>query len=264
MSALENDTAQNRWLRCYHPAPEARATLVCFPHAGGAASYFVPFARQLAPDVRMYAVQYPGRQDRRHEPCLPSVAELAAGVRPLLAGLDGPVGLFGHSLGASVAFEVARELDDDAIAALFVSGRPAPSWHRSHDVHRRDDRGIVAELAKLSGTDTRLLDDPEVLELILPAIRSDYTAAEQYTYRPGPSLSAPIVALHGADDERVTWEENAAWETHTGASFALHDFPGGHFYLTDAWPDLARLVSTRLVPAAVPAASSSEATRRDH
>lgn len=113
------------WLRCFHPAPEAKVRLVCFPHAGGAASFFFPMAEMLLPNVEMLAVQYPGRQDRRSEKCLDSVQGLAVAIAgQLRRRTDLPLALFGHSLGATVAFEVARLLESAENAeALAASGQ---------------------------------------------------------------------------------------------------------------------------------------------
>ncbi|WP_138796198.1 thioesterase II family protein, partial [Escherichia coli] len=140
-----------------HPAAEPPTRLVCFPHAGGSAAYFHGVSRALSPAVDVLAVQYPGRQDRRHEPLIDSIDGLAARVREELAPwTDRPLALFGHSMGAMVAFEVALRLTADGAApsVLFASGRRAPSRYREESVHLHDDAGIMAELSRLDGTDT--------------------------------------------------------------------------------------------------------------
>lgn len=223
------------WIRRYHPAPDARTRLICFPHAGGSATFFFPVSRALSPGVDVLAVQYPGRQDRRAEPCVDDVRELAdLVVDELHAWLDRPVTLFGHSLGATLAFEVALRLREDGVTplGLFASGRRAPSRYRDERVHLADDDGLVADLKRLSGTDSQILDDDEVLRMVLPATRSDYRAAETYRYVPGPRLDCPVVALVGDDDSQVTIDEARAWGEHTTATFELKVFTGGHFYLT--------------------------------
>jgi len=225
------------WVRRFHPAPEAATTLVCLPHAGGSASYFHPLSAAFSPGVEVLCVQYPGRQDRRTERCVDDLYELAeltaAALRDRLAGLGRPFALFGHSLGATLGFEVARLLAADGISplALFASGRRAPSAFRDERVHQLSDDLLVADLKRLSGTNTEMLEDEEVREMVLPAVRGDYKAAETYRYRPGPPLSCPIVALTGDDDPQVSLEEARAWSEHTDAAFELIVYPGGHFYL---------------------------------
>ncbi|XVS67787.1 thioesterase II family protein [Actinosynnema sp. CA-299493] len=227
------------WVRRFHPSPRARHRLLCLPHAGGSASFYFPVSRALTPDVEVLAVQYPGRQDRRHEPCVDSVHELAdLLVDVVLKWADRPLSLFGHSMGASVAFELALRLEERGVepAGLFASGRRAPGAHRDERVHERDDEGLIAEIKRLDGTESRLLDDDEVLRMVLPAVRADYRAAELYRYRPGPKLRTPVFALVGDADPKVDLSEARRWAEHTDGPFELEVFSGGHFYLNHHAP----------------------------
>jgi surfactin synthase thioesterase subunit len=229
----------DRWVRRFRPAPGAATRLLCLPHAGGAASYYLPVSQALTPAIDVLAVQYPGRQDRLAEPPVDSVDQLADLLVPLLDSyLDRPLTIFGHSLGASVAFEVARRLEARGVvpAALFVSGRRAPSRGRDEHVHLLDDAGLLAEVKSLEGTDTAVFDDPELVRMVLPTLRNDYRAAETYRWRPGPPLTCPVHALIGDADPRVTVEEAGAWAEHTSGEFTLTTFSGGHFYLTEHLP----------------------------
>ncbi|SEE11239.1 Surfactin synthase thioesterase subunit [Streptomyces misionensis] len=238
------------WVRRFHPRPDARVRLVCLPHAGGSASFYFPVSRSTPDDIEVLCVQYPGRQDRRDEPLLDSVPALADRVcEALLPWTDRPLALFGHSMGASLAYEIARRLERErgiTLAALFASGRRAPSVHREETVHLRDDDGLVAEMRGLSGTDPQLLGDEEVLRMILPAIRADYRAAETYAWVPGPPLSCPVTCLVGDDDPKVTVPEAAAWSEHTEGPFTLEVFPGGHFFLARHQPEIIRLMTSGL------------------
>ncbi|GAA4526035.1 thioesterase II family protein [Amycolatopsis samaneae] len=242
-------TDEKLWLRRFHPAPGAATRLVCFPHAGGSASYFHPVSTALSPRAEVLAVQYPGRQDRRAEPLIDDLAVLADRLAELVARqLDRPTVFFGHSMGASLAFEVARRLEarQRVLAGLFVSGRRAPSAHRDERVHLRDDKGLIEEIKSLSGTDAYLLDDDEVVQMMLPAVRNDYRAAETYRYRPGPDVSCPVTALLGDTDTKVTETEAAAWREHTSGPFELRVFPGGHFYLNTHHAAVNRLLAEHL------------------
>jgi pyochelin biosynthetic protein PchC len=233
------------WIRRYHPAPNAPTRLVCLPHAGGAASFFFPVSRALSPAVDVLAVQYPGRQDRRQEPLIDDIRTLADLVAAALTPwLDRPIALFGHSVGATLAFEVALRLERDGTAplVLFASGRRAPSRHRDEQIHLADDATLVGELRRLSGTGSQMLSDDELIQMILPAIRSDYKAAETYRYRPGPALRCPLIALTGDADPEVTLDEAGAWREHTSGLFELRVFPGGHFFLNDHATTLTALI----------------------
>jgi surfactin synthase thioesterase subunit len=224
------------WIRRFRPAVEGAPRLVCFPHAGGAASFFFPVSTALAPAVEVLAVQYPGRQDRRHDRPMESVAELADAVcAALVPWSDRPLLFFGHSMGAVVAFEVTRRLEAGGgvpPAVLVASGRGAPSRQRSEGVHLLDDDGVVAKIRRINGTDTRILGDDEVLRMVLPAIRADYTAVETYRATDA-AVRCPVTAFVGDDDAMCTVPEARAWGEHTTGGFALRVFPGGHFYLAD-------------------------------
>ncbi|MET7703686.1 MULTISPECIES: thioesterase II family protein [unclassified Streptomyces] len=237
------------WIRRFHPAAHAAHRLVCFPHAGGAASFYFPVSRTLAPDVDVLAIQYPGRQDRRHEPCIDSIPALADAVAEQIEPwCQGPVTFFGHSMGASLAFEVARRLEErgTVLHGLFASGRRAPSAVRDERVHLLDDDGLITDISRLSGTDTQVLGDPEILRMILPAVRADYRAAETYRYTPGPPLTCPLFALTGDDDPQVTLEEARAWGEHTTGPFTLQVFAGGHFYLNAQAPAVIETLRSHL------------------
>jgi surfactin synthase thioesterase subunit len=246
-------TTQQAWIRRFHPAPGAAVRLVCFPHAGGSASFFVPVSARLAPAVDVFAVQYPGRQDRRAEPNIGSIAGLADEIHRALDGLlDGPTAFFGHSMGAVLAYEVAlrRQAAGRApLLRLYASGRRAPSLYRAEALHQRGEESIIAELRQLDGTGAGLLDDPDVLAMIMPAIRSDYRAIEMYRHTPGQALSCPVTAIIGDSDPRVSAAEAQPWAGHTTGPFDLRSFPGGHFYLVDQGPQVIELIRGDLAAA---------------
>jgi surfactin synthase thioesterase subunit len=204
----------------------------------------------LSPYADVLTVQYPGRLDRLSEPCVDSVGELARGVAEELRDwLDRPIVLFGHSLGASVAFEVARWMAVDLGVQpreLVVSGRHAPADVRDSGVHRRDDDGLLAELTSLNGTDPRVLAEPELMEMFLPALRADYRAAETYVYSAGPPLGCPILALVGDSDDHVSPSEMRRWDSYTTGEFELAVLPGDHFYLAPQRSAVVSRIAGRL------------------
>ncbi|WP_189268302.1 thioesterase II family protein [Streptomyces fuscichromogenes] len=244
----------NAWIRRFHPRPDSDVRLVSLPHAGGSASFYYPLSAGMPVSVDTLTLQYPGRQERRTEPCLTSIVALADKIVPeLLPWTDRPLLFFGHSMGATVGFEVARRLERDhgvVLAGLFVSARRAPSAKRDEKVHQRDDAGLIDEMRSLSGTDSRLLDEPEILRMALPAIRADYEAAETYRYEPGPKLSCPITCVLGNDDPKVTLDEAKMWADHTEGPFEFKVFEGGHFYLTNHQADIIGLLAKHAESAA--------------
>ncbi|MGW7460626.1 thioesterase II family protein [Streptomyces sp. NPDC054797] len=243
-------TADRLWIRQFHPAPQARMRLLCLPHAGGSASAYFALSKELAPEVEVLAVQYPGRQERRNEPLLDSIEELRDGVAEALTPwLDRPIALFGHSMGAVLAYEVARLLCRDGgtpPAHLFVSGRGNPALEVTMPLDELDDRAMIKALDDLGGTDMGLLADEDVLRMVAPAIRSDYRAVRTYRHTPGPLLPCPMTALVGDTDAMAPVEEVDKWRAYTSADFRLKVFQGGHFYLSNQFQKVGELVYDRL------------------
>ncbi|GGZ29553.1 oleoyl-ACP hydrolase [Streptomyces olivaceoviridis] len=248
MSPRESSLASS-WIRRYVPAPEAPVRLVCLPHAGGSATFYGGLARRLAPDIDVLAVQYPGRLERRTEPPMTDLTALAEVlVTELTPWTDRTYVLFGHSLGAMVAFETARRLEAAGRppVALFVSGRGAPSRHRREFGPRLDDATLLQQMRGLGGTDPRVFADEELMWLALPVMRADYRMVEDYRYLPGPPLSCPVTAFNGRTDPKVSSPDVDAWRDHTTASFESLVFPGGHFYLVDRSEEVTAALIDRL------------------
>ncbi|MDL5205432.1 alpha/beta fold hydrolase [Streptomyces sp. ALI-76-A] len=238
------------WVRRYQAAPDSAVRLVCLPHAGGSASFYFPLAKALAPAVEVLAVQYPGRQDRRHEPHITRLSDMADQIFAAVRHLDDrPLALFGHSMGAVLAYEIALRMQDAGLPApvrLFASGRRAPSRDRHEQVDPGVDEEILAELLRLSGTPAELLADPEIREMIMPPLRSDYRAVMAHRFTPGRRPDCPVTVLTGDSDPRVTVDEAAAWEEHTTGPTELQVFPGGHFFLAEQSTRVAELIADRL------------------
>ncbi|HEU4421790.1 MAG TPA: alpha/beta fold hydrolase [Pilimelia sp.] len=240
------------WLRRYKPRPDPRLRLVCFPYASGNATFYRPWAALLPEHVELVAVQYPGRLDRIGEPVVQDMAAMVDAIVGLLPGvLDRPVALFGHSMGAAVAFEVARCLQeryDTRIARLFLSGRPAPAHHRNGVKHLDSDDVLWLELHRLGGTSPEALAHPELRAAVMPSLRGDYRLIETYRPAPGGVLACPITALVGDRDPELTVAQARDWRRHTSGGFTLRVFPGDHFYLRPHRDEVIREVVSRLPP----------------
>ncbi|NUS73213.1 MAG: thioesterase [Corynebacteriales bacterium] len=232
------------WLRKYHEARQGAPQLVVFPHAGGSASFYTPLSRALSPQLDVYAVQYPGRQDRRNEPFIPTMRDLADTIAPILTDFStGPLTLYGHSLGAILAFEVAVRLSPNvSIAHLFASGARPPAAHRRGTLHLQSDAAVLAEVREMSGTQASLLDDKEVQQMVLPALRNDYQISETYEYTQHDALPCAITTFSGSEDPKIDAHSMSDWARHTTDQHSEHTFPGGHFFITEHWARVASII----------------------
>lgn len=221
------------WLRCKQPRPQARFRLVCLPHAGGSAPFFAEWYRELPETIEVHAVAYPGRTDRYPEPLIEDAGQMAEGIAGAVESLrDKPIVLFGHSMGALIAYETARLVPD--IAHLFVSGANAP--HAPSGAPKlldEDDAVLVRNLAELGGADTWVLEDEELRELLLPIVRADLRLAEWYEDRHTGALRCPVTACIGESDTRTDSVGAGKWAELTAGAFELRGYPGGHFYLEE-------------------------------
>lgn len=217
------------------PRRRAGATVV-FPHAGAAAAGYRALANALATGGDTYVVQYPQRADRLNHPAPDTMHDLAQGLFDAGPwGRVAPLRLFGHSMGAVVAFEFARiaESRGAEVGRLWVSAGPAPSAvAQMPDLPTTDD-GLLADIADLGGTDPELLADEEFAELLTTAVRADYQAVNRYDGAPGVRIRADIHVLGARDDHRVDPAALRLWENHTAGAFALYLYDGGHFYLNE-------------------------------
>lgn len=244
------------WILCWKANPGAKVRLFCFPHAGAGAVAYRDWSRELPAEVELWAVQPPGRGTRFGETPLRSLIEIAAeAARAILSQADRPFALFGHSMGALVAFEAARALRRQGREPhhLFVSGRRAPQLIDDEPpMHRLADLELVEEVRRrYDGIPQAVYRDSELLRIILPTVRADLEALETYIYRDDLPLEFPLSAFGGQQDPRATRRHLDAWRKQTRGRFALETWPGGHFYLTSGSQSgvLAALVR-ELVPAA--------------
>jgi mycobactin phenyloxazoline synthetase len=234
------------WVRRF-TGSTARGSVVVFPHAGGAAAAYRSLAKALsANDVDAFVLQYPQRADRRNHRAADSIGALAL---ELFEAGDwapaAPLSLFGHCMGAVVAFEFARiaETNGVPVRALWASAGQAPSTVAASGPLPTSESGVLADMVDLGGTDPALLEDEEFVELLVKAVQADYRALNVYSCRPDVRISADIHAVGGNRDHRIGREMLAGWETHTSGRFTLSDFDGGHFYLNDHLDAVVRMVS---------------------
>ncbi|MEV5844975.1 alpha/beta fold hydrolase [Streptomyces sp. NPDC051985] len=212
-----------------------RVRLFCIPHGGAGGSVFRPWQRLLGPGTEVVPVQLPGREVRMTEPAETSVVRLAQRLAgPLARRAEGlPYVLFGHSMGALLAYELGLALQDSALppTALVVSGSVPPHIPRSTPaLHPLPDPEFAAGLRELGGIPPELLADEEWCALFLPQLRADFEAAETYRTRAVLRPGIPLIALGGADDPAATPAEVERWRE-LGTDVTVRVFPGDHFFV---------------------------------
>jgi pyochelin biosynthetic protein PchC len=227
-----------KYLRTYHPRPQAPLRLVCLPHAGGSATAFRSWGSALPSWIELVCVQYSGRQDRIGEPFVADVPTL---VDEVVAELptDGMLALFGHSMGATVAFEAARRTRP---VHLFLS---APSTGRE-PLNTATDEQLLAGVKRLGGAGATLLEHPEIRRLTMPALRHDLKMLAAYEIADGPPLDCPITVLIGDGDHTCSAADAGRWAKRTTTEFGLRVFPGGHHYLEDVGEEIVALLAGKL------------------
>ncbi len=241
----------DRWLVWLRPQPRGSLRLFCLPYAGGGASVFRLWADLLPPGVELCSVQLPGRETRIRERPFDRLSDLTPAVaQVLLPHLGQPYALFGHSMGALIAFEVARFLRDLGARlplVLFASGHAAPHLPSRHPrIHHLPQAEFLRELRRYKGTPEAILASDEALGLFLPVLRADFALFETYEYHPEPPLELPISALGGLTDDEVRPPELEAWVEQTSAGFRERLFEGGHFFVNSARAEVMRAVGEDL------------------
>jgi len=230
------------------PNPDAELRLFCFPYAGASAAIYRGWHQKLPAAVEVRAVELPGRGTRlREKPflgLLPLVEHLGEALEPYL---DRPFVFFGHSMGALIAFELSRLLRREGRTLpvhLFVSGHRAPHLPSKHrPIHSLPEREFVQELRNLEGTPEAVLENEELMELLSPVLRADFSVCETYYYHDEEPLSCPITAFGGTEDTDVDRSMLEPWKLHTTGAFRLHMLPGNHFFLQTSEAQLLRLVA---------------------
>jgi medium-chain acyl-[acyl-carrier-protein] hydrolase len=248
---MTTTTALDSWIACRKPSPQARLRLFCFPYAGGGVSIFRAWSDGLPADVEVCPIQLPGRGTRLMEPPFtrlsPLIQALAEALFPLL---DIPFAFFGHSLGALISFELARQLRRERAVEpvrLFISADRAPQIpNRDPAIHSLPEREFLVELCRLNGTPRKVLEDDELRQIMLPLLRADFAVYETYGYSTEPPLNCPISAFGGLQDHRVNRGDLEAWREQTSISFSLRMFPGDHFFLNTTQASLLGALSQEL------------------
>lgn len=257
-------TGSDVWVQRYRPHPDAGLRLFCFAYAGGGASMFRSWAERLPSGVEVCAVQLPGRESRIGEPAYrrvgPLVADLAEAIEPYL---DRPFAFFGHSMGALVAFEAARQLRRTSRpqpVRLSLAAFRAPQLPSPHiKIYHLPDE-VFTVVLRSEGVPEAVLRNAELMRAMLPTLRADFELCDTYDHTPEPSLACPLSVFGGRDDVRVPPGDLDGWAVHGGSPTSTPTiFPGSHFFLHSAQDLLLATVAQDLVRDAKPVGDTDHA-----
>lgn len=241
----------SQWFANSKPNPRAQIRLFCFPYAGGGSQIFRAWPSGLPQTVEVLAAQLPGRGNRLNEPPLTDLRKMIEAISAgILTYLDRPFAFFGHSMGALIAFELARLLRRERAVQpvrLFISGRRAPQCPSTELIlHDLPEAEFKEQLRRLNGTPQEVLEHPELMELMTPLLRADFSMVETYQYLHDAPLDCPINAFGGLQDVDVDRASLEAWRDQTTSTFKLHMMPGDHFFLHSTQSLLLRVIAHEL------------------
>ncbi len=247
----KTQTRINDWYASLTPRPRPRLRLFLFPYAGGGAASYLPWVPHFPAEVELVVAQLPGRGTRFTQPPLRSLKPALDGaLAAMLPLLNRPFALVGYSMGSLLAFELARALESmgHRPELLAVGAYPAPHMPRPGEpLHQLPDAEFIAELKRLEGMPAEVLDSPELLELVLPAIRADFEVVETSSYRQGPALSVPLLAFGGSEDSEAPPGHIEGWRELTRADCSVTIFQGGHFFINRYLSEVAGIVRGNLM-----------------
>jgi medium-chain acyl-[acyl-carrier-protein] hydrolase len=212
---------------------------------------FRTWADNLPPFIELYTIQLPGREERFKEAPFTHISPLVETLTPVLRPyLDIPFAFFGHSMGALISFELARQLRAQQAPVpvhLFISGRRAPQIRdRNPLMHTLPQDEFLAELRYLNGTPNQVLENAELMQLFLPTLRADFSVCGTYTYLSEPPLDCSISVFGGLEDTAETSDLLESWMLQTRSNFSLQMLPGDHFFVQTSQPLLLEMLSQQL------------------
>jgi medium-chain acyl-[acyl-carrier-protein] hydrolase len=238
------------WIVCYSSNRLASFRLFCFPYAGGSASMFRRWSNEVPAHVEINAIQLPGRESRLDEPAVTSIQVIVESLASALEAYSGvPYAFFGHSMGALISFELTRLLRRNNTPGprhLFVSACQAPQLPRpSPAIHRLPD-GLLLDALRGLGGNLAGPQNPEMIHLLLPMIRADFSVYESYSYAPDDPLDCGISVYGGLQDEKVSRYDLEAWSYQSSIPVTVHMLPGNHFFISSSHSLLLQILRWEL------------------
>lgn len=248
MATQSSIPLRSNWFQVARPVTNHRIRLFCFSYAGGNASTYRDWHTRLPKDVEVCSVQLPGRGNRFKEKAFTDLDTLLNSLIPEIEPFTStPYAFFGHSMGAQVAFELARKLRDKGCPqpkCLIVSGRRAPQRQKkAKPIYSLPETEFREEIRRLNGTPEEALNNPELMDLVSPILRADFQLIETWIYQPSDPIDVPVMALGGVKDNQVSMDDLEDWSKVTKGPFCLELFSGDHFFINQVTDSLLTTVN---------------------
>ena len=224
------------------------ARIIMFPYAGGGASIFRKW-KDFLENIRLYAVQYPGRENRMLEEPIKDFDILLNEVYKNLISIisDGiPYYLFGHSLGTKLVYELTLRIMNHNMkkpSGIIISGGKAPCFKEENPIYHLDDIDFIKGINRYSGTPEEIIQNIEIMKIFLPMLRADFMIDETYQRKEIEKIDVPILGLMGTDDKELKIEELKKWEEYTTKDFQYRYVEGGHMFINTNTELVAKEIS---------------------
>ncbi len=233
------DVTVSKWVTIVPSRGGGLGRLFCLPFAGSGAAAYYPWTYRILPDIELVRVNLPGREALLREAPFNRIESLVNTlVEELVIWMDRPFAIYGHSMGALIAFELARELRRRHYplpSHLFVSGYRAPHLPPSEPPFSHlPDAQFIDRVRQYGGVSDLVAQNEELMEIFLPTLRADFEMTETYVYKEETPMECPLTAFGGLSDPKVTRERIVAWKMHSSTYFKAHFFPGGHFFIQNS------------------------------
>lgn len=209
--------------------------LYCLPFAGGGASAFRNWQARLPDNIKVCAVQLPGREERiKEEPYL-NMESLADDLSSIILKNKNDYIMFGHSMGTKILYEVEKRLEDKGRLAklIIISAGKVPHITESKPIYNLAEEKFKEGIIKFNGMPKEILENKNLFEFFIPVLRADFTLDESYTSKNLNILNSPILALWGKQDKSINLEEILKWKQYTNSDFKEQSFEGDHFFIKE-------------------------------
>jgi len=227
---------KNKWFVIPKPNINADLQLICFPYAGGSASTFLPWIKNLPVNVELIIIQAPGRGARMGELAYSDMQALIEDLIKIIPSvLNKPYILFGHSLGSRIAFELMNQLKtlNHALPQHFIASGSRGPHHKcmKEPIYDLPHHEFIEELKHLNGTPQAVLENKELMELFLPLLKADFEIADRYCYTGKVRFNCPISVFGGEDDVEICLSKLNSWGDFFETDAEVHMFPENHFFI---------------------------------